>query len=374
MAIDGDERSEPRNSRRGCTPRRCRRAPRVERVDLAYVSVTESERRLLEAQRQGALTRRRGSTAPRSPTRLAQWLPRWSPPGSWRPDEPAPRTGLLAAAGVAGLVGGALVGGWLVLGTRCSRSRPSRPSSRRRRSPSCSASSRVPGSAAIQRVLMPTCGWDAGTRRVLPRRPGRPPPPAGETDPRHGRLCGGLVRRPGLPHRPPRSRWDRRELHVGRARAARRARCVPRSRPASAQVAIRTGTASPGRRRGRTCSSSNGGPTGRSHRAEPGLSAARRGGADLPHGVRDEARVRRAPGIRRLSGARRSALPRGVSKDRAELDEWAKGGRPLPRSAHRDWNHQRRPVRRVRDAVPRRARRESGGRGASRDRAGARSR
>lgn len=132
MAIDGDERSELEELEARVYSRAGADEPRVERVDPMTgrtISVTESEWRLLEARRarvaradeaarevadagidSGGMAGDPHSEAVRSVTRSA--APATSPPPTNRRRAP----GLLGAAAVGMLVGGALVAGWLVLG------------------------------------------------------------------------------------------------------------------------------------------------------------------------------------------------------------------------------------------------------------------
>ena len=133
MTIDGDERSELEELEARVYSRAGADEPRVERVDPMTgrtISVTESEWRLLEAQRdrvartdgptrEGAAVsgtaRSAVSSSSSEPPRIRSAEAPGAPPA-------APSTnrrrgpGLIAAAAVGMLVGGALVGGWLVLG------------------------------------------------------------------------------------------------------------------------------------------------------------------------------------------------------------------------------------------------------------------
>jgi hypothetical protein len=123
MAIDGDERSELEELEARVYSRAGADEPRVERVDPVTgrtISVTESEWRLLEARRARVaradeLARERAAATDTARPMASAAEPAGLP-------SPVPRTnrrrgpGLLAAAAVGVLVGGALVGGWLVLG------------------------------------------------------------------------------------------------------------------------------------------------------------------------------------------------------------------------------------------------------------------
>lgn len=125
MAIDGDERSELEELEARVYSRAGADEPRVERVDPMTgrtISVTESEWRLLEARRarvapadgvaraddEAAVS----GTTPSTASSAEPGVVPSAPPPTIRRRAP----GLLAAAAVGVLIGGALVGGWLVLG------------------------------------------------------------------------------------------------------------------------------------------------------------------------------------------------------------------------------------------------------------------
>jgi hypothetical protein len=123
MAIDGDERSELEELEARVYSRAGADEPRVERVDPSTgrtISVTESEWRLLEARRDRV---GRSDEPARGDGAAVSDTARSVAPSVESARVPSTSAtsrrrgpGLLAAAGVGMLVGGALVGGWLVLG------------------------------------------------------------------------------------------------------------------------------------------------------------------------------------------------------------------------------------------------------------------
>jgi hypothetical protein len=123
MAIDGDERSELEELEARVYSRAGADEPRVERVDPLTgrtISVTESEWRLLEARRDRV---GRSDEPARGDGAAVSDTARSVAPSVESARVPSTSAtsrrrgpGLLAAAGVGMLVGGALVGGWLVLG------------------------------------------------------------------------------------------------------------------------------------------------------------------------------------------------------------------------------------------------------------------
>lgn len=155
MAIDGDERSELEELEARVYSRAGADEPRVERVDPMTgrtISVTESEWRLLQAQRARVertddATRGNGAAAvdgsvPADPVAEA---PAASPPPGRRMRRPGP----LASAAVGMLVGAAVVSGWLVIADAVQQEPPVEAVVAPTPFPELLGSEQVPGGAAF---------------------------------------------------------------------------------------------------------------------------------------------------------------------------------------------------------------------------------